>query len=150
MARFRICETYHVAHIHNNTYQSLDCRKAWAGFVLKNKNIIDELIMFKPGSAGTGFPAGSCYGIITRCGQCYTVRMDPNTNQCSSMHLRRQTKRRVEDYKEILELARYQCDFKSMKDGWESYWKWGRVFHDNLSINEAHNQVIENSCCILM
>lgn len=49
MARFRICETYYVAHIHTDTCQSLDCRKAWADFVPKNKNIIDELIMFRPG-----------------------------------------------------------------------------------------------------
>ena len=150
MARFRIHEVYYVAHIHTDKDQELDCRKAWADFILNNENIIDELIMFKPGSEGTGFPTGGCHGIITRCGQCYTVRIDPYTNQCSNIHLHRQTKRRVEDYKEILELARNQCDFKSMKDGWESYWKWGRVFHESLSASEAYDHASGNSCCILI
>ena len=150
MARFRINEIYFVAHIHTDECQELDCRKAWADFILNNENIIDELIMFKPGSEGTGFSAGICHGIITRCGQCYTIRIDPNTNQCSNIHLHRQAKRRVEDYKEILELVRNQCDFKSIKDGWESYWKWGRVFHESLFASEVYDHASGNSCCIMI
>ena len=153
MARFRICETYYVAHIHTDRCQDLDCRKAWADFVLKNENIIDELIMFKPGSEVTGSLNGKCHGIITRNGQCYTIMIDPNTNRCSKIHLHRQTKNSVEGYKEILELAHNQYDeesFQQMKKGWKSYWTWGRVFYDNLSASETDDQIGGGSCCILI
>ena len=153
MARFRIYETYYVAHIHTDTCRNWDCRKAWADFVLQNKNIIDELIMFKPGSKETEPLTGKCHGIITRCGQCYTIMIDLNTNRCSKIHLHRQTKNSVEDYKEILELAHNQCDdesFQKMKKGWKSYWNSGRVVYDNLSANETDDQIGEGSCCILI
>ena len=153
MARFRICETYYVAHIHTDRCQSLDCRKAWADFVLKNKNIIDELIMFKPGSKETEPLTGKCHGIITRCGQCYTIMIDPNTNRCSKIHLHRQTKKSVEGYKEILELAHNQCDYNSflkMRDRWELYWNSRSGVYDNLSANETDDQIGGGSCCILI
>ncbi len=120
MARFRIHEVYYVAHIHTDTDRNWDCRKAWADFVLKNENIIDELIMFKLGSEETGSLNGKCHGIITRNGQCYTIRTDSNTRNCSNIHLHRQTKKRVEDYKEILELVHNQYDeesFQQMRKG---------------------------------
>lgn len=153
MARFRICETYYVAHIHTDRCQDLDCRKAWADFVLKNKNIIDELIMFKPGSKETEPLTGKCHGIITRSGQCYTIMIDPNTNRCSKIHLHRQTKKSVEGYKEILELAHNQCDYNSflkMRDRWELYWNSRSGVYDNLSANETDDQIGGGSCCILI
>lgn len=153
MARLRICETYYVAHIHTDRCQDLDCRKAWADFVLKNKNIIDELIMFKPGSKETEPLTGKCHGIITRSGQCYTIMIDPNTNRCSKIHLHRQTKNSVEGYKEILELAHNQCDYNSflkMRDSWELFWNSRSGVYDNLSANETDDQIGGGSCCILI
>lgn len=105
--------------------------------------------MFRPGSEGTGFLNGKCHGIITRNGQCYTIRTDPNTCNCSNIHLHRQSKKRVKDYKEILDLAHNQYDeesFQKMKKGWKSYWTRGRVFYDNLSASEISDQ----TCCILI
>lgn len=79
MARFRIRDTYYIAHIHTSS-ESLneDCRSIFARFLCRYKNEIEEFQMFKPWCHRRACGIVKYWGLITRAGECYTLELNFN------------------------------------------------------------------------